>query len=278
MLKKRNKLKKKVKNFKRKIQYLAKKHKLFVLFFLFFLVFIIWIKIAYNHYINNPKNIVKNVFFEKNIINNPDLTWLIKFTQNILSGTNTIKNKFLKYKSQIEEIVKHYPFVNKVYITPISKDSVKVKFSFKKPIFIFVWSWYIFPVYTKNLIYKFNKNYLSGINLSWEKIYLPKYLLNKSNLNNIFWKNSPWKILKYYKTIKQTLPKSTIIYLAWWEYFKVINNQKTYYFSLSKDIKLQLNQLELIKVKLPEKFKKSKEIDLGSLKNWVYLWWIGNNK
>ena len=268
---KRNKFKKKIKFFKRKINLLFKKHKVIVFVFLFGLIFIFGIKIAYNHYIDNPKNLIKNVFFQKQILNNPDLTWLIAFTQNILSGQNTIKNKFLRYQEQIQLIKNKYPFIKQVEITTLSNNSVQVEFKFKNPLFKFIGSWNIFAVYNENKIYLFHKDYLSGINLTWANIFLPKYLLWRENLNNIFWKNSPQKILNYYKKIQQKLPKSTIIYLAGGEYFKVLHNNKVYFISLSKNLNLQLNQLDIIKLKLPDKFKNAKQIDLGSLKNWIFL-------
>ena len=268
---KRNKYKKKIKVLKRNISKFIKKNKAITIAFFLLAILFIWIKIAYNHYINNPKNLVRNVFFQKKIINNPDLTGLVKYTQNVFSWTNTVKNKFLKYQNQINLIKKKYPFVKKIYTKNVSNNSIEVDFIFKKPLFTFIGSWNVFAVYNKNLIYKFSKKYLSGIILSKEKIYLPKYLLNKNNLNKIFWKNSPEKILNYYKQIKIKLPKSKIFYIAWWEYLKVIDNWKAYYFSLSKDIKLQLNQLEILKLKIPDKFNNSEEIDLGSLKNTIFL-------
>ena len=268
----KNKYSRKIKHFKKNISTFIKKHKWLSFLVVFLLLALFSIKIAYNHYINNPKNIIKTVYFDKNVINNPNFSGLMNSTKNTLSWKNIIKNKFTNYKTEKTIIKGTYKYIKKIDIKNMWDNSVYVSFSFSKPLLQVIWSWTDFLIYNPKNIYPFQSKYLSGLKfLTWEKVYLPKYLLWLKNLNGIFWKNSLDKLLTYIKYIHQQMPNSKIYYLAWWEYLKVFYNNKAYLFSLSKDIKLQFKQLNLLKIKLPDKLKNSKEIDLWSLKEWVFL-------
>ncbi len=262
----------KILRFKRKIIHFLKTHKLLIaLVFLFFSVGI-WVKIWYNKYINNPKNIVKSVFFNKNIINNPNLAELAKESEKVFIWTNTIKNKFLKYKTEKKYILDNYTFLSWITVNKLSSNSLKIDFKIKKPKLIFLNKKYIFPVYSEKNIYTFNPKYQTWLNLNIKnKVYLPKYLDNIDNLKWIFWKDKLDKFLKYTKTIKKTFPTAKLIYLAWWENIKVITKDKIYLFSLQKNIDKQLEQLKIVIINKPKFYNQASIIDVWNLDDWVYL-------
>jgi len=81
----KNRFKKKKFFIKKSIKNFYKQHK--KLFWLVFFVLISFLitKITYNHYINNPKNIIKHIYFDKQLINNPNFSNLVSFTQEIFS-------------------------------------------------------------------------------------------------------------------------------------------------------------------------------------------------
>jgi len=272
----KNKFKRKFKTIKRNIKTFFKNHKKLALISSFFLIIFIWWKIAFNYYVNNPKNLIKSVFFNKNILNNPNFSWLVTYTQQALSGQNTVKNKFLHYDQVRQNIKQHYPFVEKISIQPLNSNSVKVSFQFKTPSFYFVGSGLSFAVYDKKTIIPFKTAYLTWNLSSGNKIYLPKYILNKNNLNLIFWKTPYDKILNYSQQIQKQFSGSKIYFLPGAEYFKVFYKDKAYLISTEKDLQKQFKQLEIIKTQLPEKFKNASQIDLGSLENKIFLKEINN--
>ena len=274
MLRKRNKvLKYKINKFKRKSIFLLKKHKKIVIFLLLVVIFSIVVKISYKKYIDNPKNIITKVYFNKKIITNPNWTDLCNNISNIFSGANSVKNKVLWYEKQINLIEKKYKYIKTIKVELINNNSVKVNFYFKKPKLTIFWSWYAFNVYSKDNIYSFNIKYLSWTNLlsTWNRLYLPRYLSWLKNINNIFWKNSPDKIIKYYQKIKTYFKKSKVFYLAWWEDLLVFVDDKKIIFSLSKDIDEQISQLKLLVRKMPDKYNLAKNIDVWNLNDGVYL-------
>jgi hypothetical protein len=148
-----------------------------------------------------------------------------------------------------------------------------VNLIFKIPKLTIFWSWYAFNVYDKDNIYSFDVKYLSWVNLTSTgvKLYLPRYLSNLKDIDNIFWKNSPDKIIKYYEKIKNFYSKSKIFYLAWWENLAVFVDNKKIIFSLSKDIDKQITQLNLLVRKMPDKYNLAKNIDVWNLDNGIYL-------
>ena len=274
MIKRRNKLLKyKINKFKRRFVFLLDKHKKLVVFLSLFLFFFVVLKFSYKKYIDNPKNIITKTYFDKKILSNPNYTNLCDYISSTFSGVNSVKNKLLWYKIQVNLIKNKYKYVKDIKVDPINNKSIKVNLIFKKPKLTIFWSWYAFNVYSKNNIYTFNLKYLTWTSLlsTWNKIYLPQYLSWLKNINKIFWKNSPDKIIKYYKRIKIFYPKSKIFYLAWWEDLLVFVKSKKIIFSLSKGIDEQINQLKLLIRKMPDKYNLAKNIDIWNLDNWVYL-------
>ena len=277
-MRKRNKSKIIINRFKRKLNTFFKKYKKIIITSLVILVFLFWLNISYKKYIDNEKNIITNVFFDKKIINNPNLYELIKSTQTTFSWQNSVKNKIFWFKKEKKEITQNFKFISNIDVKIINNKSIKIKYYFKKPLLSIIWSWNIFSVYNKNDIYKFNKNFLSWINIqnTWYILYLPKYLENTDIDKYIFWKNSLNRIMKVIKVIKTYFPKWKIYYIAWWENLKLKIKDKNIYFSLSSDIEKQLNKLNLIKTKLIDKYNNAKNIDLWNLNEWVFLDWYKN--
>ena len=267
----KNKLNIKIRRFRKKIIHFLKTRKIFIILFIIFIFFLVGIKLAYNKYVNNSENIVKNIYFNKNIVNNPNYMDIIKTTNDIFSWINTAKNKLLDYKEERNKLLKNYWFLKKINIEVLSKDSLKINFKFKKPKILFIGSGEVFPVYKNNFIWRFNSNYISWLNLDTKtKIYLPSYIKTDNNLKGIFWKNNSDKIKKYIDKILKKYPKWKLFYIVWWENIKLVLNNKTIYFSFDKDIEKQINQLKLV-----ENFitKDIKTIDVWNLNNWVYLGW-----
>jgi len=249
-----------------------KSHKLFIWIVFVFFSIIIWAKIWYNKYIENPRNIVKTIFFDKNTINNPNLEELTKESEKVFIWTNTVKNKFLKYKTEKQYILDKYKFLSWVIVNKISTSSLKIDFKIKKPKLIFLNSKNIFAVYDEKNIYTFNPEYQTWLNLNIKyQVYLPKYLENIKNLKWIFWKNSLDKFLKYIKAIKKVFPNVKLIYLAWWENIKVITKDKIYLFSLQKNIDKQLEQLKTVIISKPKLYNQANIIDIWNLDEWIYL-------
>ena len=274
MLRRKNKvLKHKINRFKRKIIYLLNKHKKVIVILSLLLVFLIIIKISYEKYIDNSKNIITKVYFDKKILSNPNYTNLCNNISTIFSWENSVKNKFFWSEKQINLIKNNYKYVKTLKITIINSHSIKINLFFKKPKLTFFWSWFIYDVYSKKNIYTFTLKYLSWTNLlsTWNLLYLPKYLSWLKNVNDIFWKNSPDKIIKYYHKIKMYFKKSKIFYLAWWEDLLVFTDGKKIMFSLSKSIDEQINQLKLLIRKMPDKYNSAKNIDVWNLDHGVYL-------
>lgn len=269
----KSKLQIKVIRLKRKINFFLKYKKKYILLIFLFFIFIFWINAFYNKYVNNPENIVSNIYFDKEIINNDNLNILIKNSINTFSWTNTAKNKLLKYKTEKKYILNKYPFLEKINLEVLNKNSLKISYSFKKPKLLMIWSWNIFAIYWKsNYIQKYDKNNLSWLNLDVkEKINLPSYIDTSNNLKWIFWKNSSNKLIKYIQKIKEFFPNWVLFYIVWWENIKVINNWKTIYFSLKKSIDKQISQLDLIKNKKPKLYSWAIEIDIGNLDEWIYF-------
>jgi hypothetical protein len=81
MLKRKNKFKKILKKIEKSI---LKRKKAYLLLLMLISLSIISI-FLYNKYINNPKNIAKSIYFDKNIILWKDLEALINFTTKELS-------------------------------------------------------------------------------------------------------------------------------------------------------------------------------------------------
>jgi len=269
----KSKLQIKVIRLKRKINFFLKYKKKYILLIFLFFIFVFWINAFYNKYVNNPENIVSNIYFDKEIINNDNLNILIKNSINTFSWTNTAKNKLLKYKTEKKYILNKYPFLEKINLEVLNKNSLKISYSFKKPKLLMIWSWNIFAIYWKsNYIQKYDKNNLSWLNLDVkEKINLPSYIDTSNNLKWIFWKNSSNKLIKYIQKIKEFFPNWVLFYIVWWENIKVINNWKTIYFSLKKSIDKQISQLDLIKNKKPKLYSWAIEIDIGNLDEWIYF-------
>ena len=267
----KNRFKKKKFFIKKSIKNFYKQHK--KLFWLVFFVLISFLitKITYNHYINNSKNIIKHIYFNKQLINNPNFSNLVSFTQEIFSWQNSVKSNFFEFKPQKSKIKETFPFIKDIKIEILNPESIKVNFDFVAPYFYFVGSGSVFGLYSENDIIKFDPKYLTWSMLSKNKIFLPDYLQNADNLSWIFYKTSLNKFLKYYETIQKHFSDAKVVYLAWWEYFQVITGWKIYLISLDKDINLQIKQLNLLKRNLPDKFKNSVQIDLWSLKNKIFL-------
>jgi len=269
----KSKIQIKVKRFKRKFFHLIKNNKLYIVIFFAFILFILWIKIFYNKYVNNPQNIVKNIYFEKQILDNNNLDTLIKNTIEVFSGTNTAKNKILWYQREKNQILKKFPYIKNIKVDVLSKNTLKIDYSFEKPKLILVWSWEIFAVYwDKDYIQKYNQNFLTWLNLNIpEQINLPSYIDTSNNLKLIFWRNSSTKLINYIKKIRKEFPKWILFYIVWWENIKVLTQKKTIYFSLEKDIDKQISQLDLIKEQKPKLYSWASEIDIGNLDEWGYF-------
>ena len=273
MPRRNNFFKRKFKFIKKSTQAFVNKHKKIVIFIILCWFFLLAAKLAYNHYINNPKNTITNIYFSKQIVNNPNFLSLTKETNDFLSGKNLVKEKISGFSNLKEYIKNKFPYVSKINIEIINNKSVKIDFKFQQPLIEFIWSWKNFLVYWENKIYPFNSLYFSWLNFSWLKLYLPWYInkTNPQNLNLIFWKSWLKKIYLYTKIIHKNLPNCKIYFLPGAEYFKVFCKQKIYLFSLKKDIKKQFNQLKLLKIKIPDKISTAKEIDLGSLDNQIFI-------
>lgn len=271
MWRRKNKLKRKLFLIKKITKNFYKQHKklFWVTFFIVSSFFIT--KITYNHYINNPKNIIKHVYFDKQLINNPNFSKLVSFTQEIFSWQNSIKGNFFKFKSQKLKIKEAFPFVKNIKIEVLNPNSIKVSFDFTPPYLYFIGSGYVFGLYNEKNIIKFDPKYLTWSMLINKKVFLPDYLQNLDNLSWIFYKTNFNQFLKYYETLQKYFSGAKIVYLAWWEYFQIITGWKNYLISLDKDINLQIKQLNLLKKKVPDKFKNSIQIDLWSLKNKIFL-------
>jgi len=273
MLKRKSNIYKKIKRAKKKLLLKIKKNKTIIIIAIIVIVFFIWVKISFNKYIDNKKNIINTVYFDKNIINNNQLTWVINFIENTFSWTNSVENKVFRHKTEKENILNKYKYLKKINIQLIDNKTIKVWLNFKKTMINLIWSWKIYWVYNENLIKEFNINNISGLNLlySWSNnLYLPKYLIWKK-LENIFFKVKLKTIIDYTKKIKQLFKNAKLYYLAWWESIKVDIKQKIYFFSLTKDIQKQINQLNIVKQQLPSEFEKAKVIDLWNLDYWIYL-------
>jgi len=251
------------------------------------LTFFVILKVSYTKYIDNPNNKITKVYFDKKIITNPNFSKLCDHISDTFSWVNSVKNKVLWYKKPISLIQQRYKYIQTINTELINNKSIKINLKFKTPKMTIFSSWYAFNVYDKNNIYTFDTKYLSYKNniytfdtkyLSWlnllstgVKLYLPSYLSWLNNINDIFWKDTPDKIIKYYKKIKILYPKSKIFYLAWWWNFAVFVDNKKIIFSLSKDIDKQISQLKLLIKKMPGKYNLAKNIDVGNLDEWIYL-------
>lgn len=262
MLKRKNKFKKILKKIEKSI---LKRKKAYLLLLILISLSIISI-FLYNKYINNPKNIAKSIYFDKNIILWKDLEALINFTTKELSWTNTAKEKIYNYKKQKEKIISNFKFIDNINIDPISSNELKVSYTFKSPKLILNSSWTKYLVYNNYTIYKF-KSLNTGFKLTWvNQINLPKYV---KTTKYIFWKNKLEKILEYLKKIKQVFPKSQITYYPWWEILEINYKNKKIWFNLDKNIDKQLNNFLLIKRKID--LDKIKFIDIWSLENSAFI-------
>jgi len=264
----------KINRLKRKVKYFIQNNKFYILWLVFTVFFVFSIIYAYHKFIDNKKNLVKEIYFDKKIADNINLLKLIKKTNDVLLWKNTVKNKIWNFEYEKNEIKFNFPFVKEVKIKIIDKDTLKINYSFKKPKLIFIWSWTLFAVYwKKDMIYPFNMNYITWLNLNIkEKIYLPSYIKTDNNLKNIFWKNKSDTIIKYIKKIKTMFPKSKLFYIVWWENIKVItSDNKTIYFSLNKDIKKQISQLSIFAKNKEKLFQQTKIIDVWNLEDGIYI-------
>ena len=273
MLRRKSNIDKKIKRTKKKLLLNIKKHKIIIIIVVFIIIFLIWVKISFNKYIDNKKNIINTVFFDKNIINNDQLTWVINFIENTFSWTNSVENKVFWYKTEKEKILNKYKYLKEINTQLIDNKTIKVWLKFKKTKINFIWSWKIYWVYDENLIKEFDINNISGLNLlySWSNnLYLPKYLIWKK-IKNIFFKVKLKIIIDYTNKIKKMFKNAKLYYIAWWDSIKVETKQKIYFFSLTKDIQKQINQLNIVKQQLPSEFTKAKVIDLWNLDYWIYL-------
>ncbi len=267
----KNRFNRKIKALKRNLKKTFLKYKSLV-FVIAFLVFsLILIRIWFKYYIDNPKNLITKIYFDKQIVDNPNYYWLIKFTQKKLLWENTVKNKFYHYFFAKESITKKYPFVKDLEIQILSSSIVKVSFEYKKPYFSFVLSWTTFLVYWEKKLFWFDTNLLTWILNDWYKIYLPWYINKDNNLNLIFWKTSLKTIYYFVKEINKKFLWCKIYFLPWAEYMEVLYKNKKYLFNLKKNLHKQIEQLDLLKTQLPNKFDKSLEIDLWSLKNKIFI-------
>ena len=273
MLKRKSNIYKKIKRAKKKLLLKIKKNKTIIIIAIIVIVFFIWVKISFNKYIDNKKNIINTVYFDKNIINNNQLTWVINFIENTFSWTNSVENKVFWYKTEKEKILNKYKYLKEINTQLIDNKTIKVWLKFKKTKINFIWSWKIYWVYDENLIKEFDINNISGLNLlySWSNnLYLPKYLIWKK-IKNIFFKVKLKIIIDYTNKIKKMFKNAKLYYIAWWDSIKVETKQKIYFFSLTKDIQKQINQLNIVKQQLPSEFTKAKVIDLWNLDYWIYL-------
>jgi len=268
---KRNKFKRKIKLLKKSIKQFCVTHKKLTLVVILLLFWFVVAKVAFIHYVDNPQNQVANIFFDKQVLSNPNFSWLVSYTQQVLSGKNTVKNKFLGYSSEISKIKLAYPFVKDIKIQALSRNSVQVNYSFTPPLFYFVGSGISFWVYTENKIIPFKTDFLTGNLANADKVFLPSYMLDKTDLKLIFWKTPLDKFLTYEKKLSRYFSGSRIYFLPGAEYFKVFYKSKAYLISTDKALSKQLDQLHIIKVQLPDKFKKAQELDLGSLQNEIFL-------
>jgi len=274
MLRKRNKiLKYKINKFKRKSIFFVRKYKKLIMFLSLVIPFFVILRIWYLKYIDNSDNLITKIYFNKKILINPNFSNLCNYISDTFSWVNSVKNKVLWYKEQINLIKQKYKYVQDIKPELINNKSINIKLIFKAPKLTIFWSWYIFNVYNKNNIYSFDVKYISWYNLvsTGIKLYLPKYLSKLKDINNIFWKNQPDKIIKYYKKIIKFYPKSKIFYLAGWEDLAVFVNDKKIIFSLSKNIDEQITQLKLLIRKMPDKYNLAKNIDVWNLDNGIYL-------
>jgi len=273
MLRRNKVLKYKINKFKRRTIFWLWKHKKIVIFLSLMFIFFVILKISYTKYIDNPNNKIIKVYFDKKVITNPNFSNLCDYISDTFSWVNSVKNKVLWYKKPINLIQQKYKYIQTINPELINNQSVKVNLKFKTPKMTIFSSWYVFNVYDKNNIYTFDVKYFSWLNLlsTGVKIYLPSYLSWLNDINNIFWKNYPDKIIKYYKKIKLFYPKSKIFYLAWWEDLAIFVDNKKIIFSLSKDIDKQISQLKLLIKKMPDKYNLANNIDVGNLDEGIYL-------
>lgn len=272
MLRRKNNLDKITKRIIKRLWIKIRRYKTKLIIICIIMFFLVWINISYKKYIDNKKNIINTVYFDKYIINNSQLTWLIYFTEKTFSWANSVKNKIFWYKKEKEKILNKYNMLKNVKIHLIDNKSIKVWLDFKKPKLNFIWGWKIYAVYDKNLIKGFDIKSISWLNLTWvNKLYLPNYLSWIKIDNKIFFKIKLETIIEYSNKIKNLFPNAKLYYIAWWKAIKVQTKDKIYFFSLKKSIKKQLDQLYIVKHQIPWKFKNSKVIDLWNLEDWVYL-------
>lgn len=272
MLRRKNNLDKITKRIIKRLWMKIRRYKTKLIIICIIMFFLVWINISYKKYIDNKKNIINTVYFDKYIINNSQLTWLIYFTEKTFSWANSVKNKIFWYKKEKEKILNKYNMLKKVKIHLIDNKSIKVWLDFKKPKLNFIWGWKIYAVYNKNLIKGFDIKSISWLNLTWvNKLYLPNYLSWIKIDNKIFFKIKLETIIEYSNKIKNLFPNAKLYYIAWWKAIKVQTKDKIYFFSLKKSIKKQLDQLYIVKHQIHWKFKNSKVIDLWNLEDWVYL-------
>ncbi len=270
---KKNKLQRKIKRHKKRIFLKIKKHKVKVFITTLIILFFIWLKVSYNIYINNEKNIINTVYFDKYIIDNNQLSWVTNKIEETFIGVNSVKNKILWYEQEKNNIYKKYNYIDKIYLNLIDNSTVKVWLEFKKTKLNFIWSWKIYWVYNENHIEQFNINNISWLNLlnTWaNNLYIPEYLYNK-NIDKIFFKTSLEKLITYTEKLKKIFTKWKIYYLAGWESIKIESDNKIYFFSLEKDIDKQILQLKIAKQQVPEKIENARTIDLWNLKTWIYI-------
>lgn len=273
MQKKRSKLNIRFKRFKKKVILRVKKHKILCTIVLALLIFLFWVIFMYKKYVNNDTNKITEVYFDKHIIENLQLIQLVEYTEDVFSGTNSVKDKILKFEKQKEKIEKKYNFIENLWVDVINNNTLQIWFNFKKPQLELLWSGVIYAVYNQNNIKKFNIDNISwlNLNLTWTlKLYLPKYL-DWEDMQLIFYQNDLKKIQKYMKKILNTFPNSNLYYLAWWENIKVQLENQVIFLSLNKDIDKQINQYLKIKEKLNNNVQETKIIDLWNLDEWVYL-------
>lgn len=270
---KKNNLYKKIKRTKKRLLLQIKKHKTKLMISIFIIVFLLWTKIIYDIYINNDKNIVNKVYFDKYIIDNEQLTWMINDIEQTLLGVNSVKNKILWYESEKKSIYDKYKYIDNIDINLIDNNTIKVWLDFKKTKLNLIWSWKIYWIYGENLIKEFDIDNISWLNIlhTWaNNLYLPSYLYGKK-LENIFFKIKLDTVLKYTNKIKEMFNDWKLYFLAWWESIKVETEDKIYFFSLTKDIQKQINQLNIAKQQVPSKVQKAQIIDLWNLETWIYL-------
>jgi len=274
MIKRKNNIIKKIKRIIKKISINLKKNKILWIIGIIIIIFFIWIKINYYKYIENENNIINTIYFDKNIMNNNTLSWMINFIQNTFLWSNSAKNKILWYKAEKEKILLKYTYLENIKISLIDNKSIKIFLQFKKPKLNFIGSWMIYWVYDENTIQDFNINNISWLNLqnTWTiTLYLPNYLYWEKIESTLFFKTNLDTIISYANNIKKLFKNAKIYYLAWWESIKVETKDKIYFFSLTKDIEKQINHIKIVKNKLLWEFEKAKIIDVWNLEEWIYL-------